>query len=115
MHRFRDALNGPDLAHLRQILGEREDPTFNETKRRSRVNQIAMEATFLADQALAPFQALSQADRESLISDVVWHVTCYVEGSITTSSGKAMGLEHGFRLMKMEQNGKLMFCVVKKE
>lgn len=115
MHRFQDVLNGPDLAHLREILGERQDPTFNETRRRSRVNQIAMDATFLSEQALAPFQELSQPDRERLISDVVWQVTCYVEGSITKSPGKGAPLEHGFRLVKLDQDGKTTFCVVKKE
>jgi hypothetical protein len=115
MHRFRDVLNGPDLAHLREILGERQDPTFNETKRRSRVNQIAMDATFISEQALAPFQALDQADRERLISDVVWQVTCYVEGSITRRVGKSVKLELEFRLVELQEDGKTLFCVEKKE
>jgi hypothetical protein len=114
MHRFRDALNGPDLAHLREILGERQDPTFNETRRRSRVNQIATDATFLADDAVAPFQALSQEDRERLISDVVWQVTCYVEGSITRRLGKRIPLELDFRLVELERDGKTLFCVEKR-
>lgn len=113
MHRFRDPLNKQDLAHLHRILGEREDPTFNETKRRSRVNQITMADTFFADQALAPLRALSQDDRERLISDIVWRVTCYVEGSITRSPGSGTKLECGFRLKKVTQDGREVFCVVR--
>jgi hypothetical protein len=115
MQRLRDVLNEQDLVHFRRIVGAREDPTFNETKRRSRVNQISTDDTYLADQALEPFKALSQDDRERLISDVVWRVTCYVEGSITRSPGKGLSLECGFRLTKILQDGRPMFCVGKKE
>jgi hypothetical protein len=113
MHRFRDPLNEQDLAHLRRILGEQEDPTFSQTKRRSRVNRITMDDTYLADQAVEPFRALSQDDRERLISDVVWRVTCYVEGSITKSPSGGIKLECGFRLRKIAQDGREAFCVVK--
>jgi len=115
MQRLRDALNEQDLVHFRQIVGVREDPLFNETRRRSRVNQISTDDTYLADQALEAFKALSQDDRERLISDVVWRVTCYVEGSITKSPGKGLPLECGFRLTKLIQDGRQIFCVVKKE
>lgn len=115
MRRFRETLGEKDLVHLRRILGAEEDPTFSETRRRLRVNQITMDDVFLADQALAPFQALSQDDRERLISDVVWHVTCYVEGSITRSPGKGAGLEFGFRLTELVQDGRPVFCVAKPE
>jgi hypothetical protein len=115
MLRLRDALNEEDLVHFRQIVGVREDPTFNETKRRSRVNQISTDDTYLADQALEAFKALSQDDRERLISDIVWRVTCYVEGSITRSPGKGLSLEGSFRLTKLVQDGRPIFCVVKRE
>jgi hypothetical protein len=114
MQRLRDALNARDLVHFHRILGEREDPTFNETTRRSRVNHIANDDTFLDDQTLLLFQALPQDDRERLISDVVWQVTCHVEGSITSSPGaKGTPLEFGFRLLKQIQVGRPVFCVVK--
>ncbi|MBI3857032.1 MAG: hypothetical protein HY293_15205 [Planctomycetes bacterium] len=110
MQRFRDALKGPDLVHLRRILGEQEDPTFNGTKRHSRVNRLTMEDTYLADEAIPPFQALPQGDRERLISDVVWRVTCYVEGSLTKSAS-GLALEGGFRLRSALHDGRPVFCV----
>src|SRR5258706_9247990 len=113
MQRLREALTGPDLSHLRRILGEQQDPTLAATKRRFRVNQIASDDTYLADQALAPFQVLSQDDRERLISDIIWRVTCYVEGSITKSAGKGVALECGFRLTRIHEGARQVFCVVK--
>ena len=115
MHRFRDPLTEKDLAHLHRILGEQQDPTFSETKRRLRVNQITMDDCFMADQAVAPFRALSQDDRERLISDIVWHVTCHVEGSTTRASGKGKKLEFGFRMVLIIQDGRPVFCVVRPE
>jgi len=116
MRPLRDVLQGPDLAHWRLILGEREDPTHAGTKRRFRVNQIASDETYLAEQAIAAFQALSQNDRERLLSDVVWQVTCHVEGSITKGrSGRGLPLEYGFRLTKVRRNDQPVFCVSKPE
>jgi hypothetical protein len=116
MQRLRDSLNALDLAHFHRILGAREDPTFNETTRRSRVHHIANDDTFLADETLKEFQALPQGDRERLISDVVWQLTCHVEGSITNPpGGKGTPLEFGFRLQKIDQNARPVFRVVKKD
>jgi hypothetical protein len=113
MHRFRDALNERDLAHLRRVLGEQEDPTFSETRRRFRVNQLTMDDTYVDDGALAPLQALPQADRERLISDVVWRLTCHVEGSTTRGKSKGHKLEGGFRMMLMVKEGRPIFSITK--
>ncbi len=115
MRHLRDVLRPPDLAHFRLILGEREDPTHG-TKRRFRVNQIASDDTYIAEQAVAAFQALHQDERERLLSDVVWQVTCYVEGSITKgSASKGVPLEYGFKLVKVRKDDRPIFCVSKPE
>lgn len=109
-------LTPPDLAHLRTILGEREDPTHSGTKRRFRVNQITIDDTYVADQAREPLLALGQDERERLLSDVVWQLTCFVEGSVTKARGtRGIPLEYGFKLVRLEKDGKPMFCVVKKD
>lgn len=116
MQQLHDVLNPSDLAHWRTILGEKEDPTHSETKRRFRVNQIAHDDTAIADQALEPFRALDQSERERLLSDIVWQVTCYVEGSITKAKSlKGIPLEYGFTLVRLEQEGRTTFCVVKRD
>ena len=114
MQPLHDVLNPSDLAHWRTILGEKEDPTHSGTKRRFRVNQIASADTHIATQALEPFRALHQEERERLLSDIVWQVTCYVEGSITKAKGlKGIPLEYGFKLVRLDQDGRTTFCVVK--
>jgi hypothetical protein len=114
MRRLQDVLNPADLSHLRTILGEREDPTHSATKRRFRVNQITTDDTYIADQARGPLEALLQDERERLLSDVVWQLTCFVEGSITKGAGdQGIPLEYGFKLVKLQQDGKPTFCVVK--
>jgi len=57
---------------------------------------------------------LTQNERERLLSDIVWQLTCFVEGSITKARGlKGIPLEYGFKLLRLEQEGKQQFCVVK--
>jgi len=114
MRLLRDVLGPLDLDHLRTILGEKEDPTHSATKRRFRVNQITTDDTSIADQARDPFLGLTQNERERLLSDIVWQLTCFVEGSITKARGlKGIPLEYGFKLLRLEQEGKQQFCVVK--
>lgn len=116
MRHLREVLNPLDLAHFRLILGEREDPTHSGTRRRFRVSQISSDDTYVAEQAVAAFQALSQDERERLLSDVVWQVTCFVEGSITKGkSAKGVPLEHGFTLVKVRKDERAIFCVRKPE
>lgn len=111
MLRLREALNSLDLVHFQRILGERDDPAMPETKRRHRVHRIASEDTYLADEARGPFQNLAQGDRERLLSEVVWRLTCHVEGSVIRSPGKPVALERGFEMVKLVRNGRSEFCV----
>jgi hypothetical protein len=115
MLRLRDVLSPEDLAHFRKILGEEDSAKpHSATQRRIRVSRIVSDDTYLAEQALPAFRALSQADRERLLSDVVWQVTCYVEGSITQGgAGKKVRLECGFKLVKLQENDRAIFCVAK--
>ena len=41
-------------------------------------------------------------------------MTCYVEGSITQGgAGKKIRLECGFKLVKLQENNRAIFCVTK--
>ena len=114
MRRLRDVLNARDLEHLRQILGAKETaPDADETQRRSRVKQISTDETYISEQSVEAFQALSQDDRERLLSEIVWRLTCHVEGSITRSPGKGVPLEAGFRMRLAVQEGRALFVVKK--
>ena len=115
MRLLRDVLSPEDLAHWRKILGEEDSSKpHSATQRRIQVSRVVNDDTYLADQAVAGFQALSQVDRERLLSEVVWQLTCYVEGSITQGgAGKKVRLECGFRLVKLQENARVIFCVAK--
>ena len=113
---FRDVLNALDQQHLRRILGEKDEGLESGTTRHLRVSRLASGATFLSEDSLQAFQALSQPNRERLISDVIWRLTCYVEGSITRVPGvDSYSLECGFKVVQSEEKGRDIFCVVKKE
>jgi hypothetical protein len=114
MRRLRDVLNPQDFEHLSRILGAKEaerDP--DETQRRSRVKQISTDETYISQQSIEAFKALSQDDRERLLSEIVWRLTCHVEGSITRSPGKGVPLESGFRMRLAVQDGRVMFVLKK--
>ena len=76
--RFRDALSVQDREHLNRIL---------DGDRSSKVVHFVQEATYIDDGALQAFKELAQADRESLISEFVWRITCHLEGSVTNVRG----------------------------
>jgi hypothetical protein len=117
MQRLHDVLSAADLRHLHLILGHREDASETDlgTKRRVRVNQITIDDTYISDQAREPFRALSQDERERLLSDLVWQLTCFVEGSSTRSGkSRSIDLESGFKMRRFVQAGRPSFCVVKK-
>ena len=114
MRRIRDVLSAKDLEHLRRILGTKESgPDSDDTQRRSRVKQISTDETYISDQSVDAFKELSQDDRERLLSEIVWRLTCHVEGSITRSPGKGVPLELGFRMRLAVQDGRAMFIVKK--
>src|SRR5678816_3980308 len=98
MRRLRDVLNPQDMVHLRQILGGKEEPNPDETMRRSKVKHISTDLTYVSGQSVEALQALTQEERERLLSEIVWRLTCHVEGSITSSPGKGVALEGGFRI-----------------
>lgn len=113
MQRLRDVLSPQDLAHLRQILGGKEERNPDETVRRSRVKEISTDNTYLSGTSVEAFLALGQEDREKLLSEIVWRLTCHVEGSITSAPGKGVSLEGGFRIRLANQDGKEIFVVKK--
>ena len=113
MRRLRDVLIPQDLVHLRQILGGKEEPNPDETMRRSKVKHIATDLTYVSRESVQLFQALTQDERERLLSEIVWRLTCHVEGSITSAPGKGVALEGGFRIRLAIQDGREIFVVKK--
>jgi hypothetical protein len=102
---FRDALGPDDREHLRRIARGGPD---------DKVADFLLRNTYVATSAREPFRRLSQADRERVISDLAWRVTCLIEGSVTQVEGvKAFELDAGFAAVKSEWKGEEILCLVK--
>ncbi len=75
---LRDLLGPGDREHVRKIL---------ETRAESTVAAFLRERTFLEEPAAAAFRGLPAADRERMLSELIWRVTCFLEGSQTATAG----------------------------
>ena len=99
-------LDEGDRRHVRAILGDPGE--------KSKAARFLRESTFLDDGAAASFRALPGAERERLISDLIWRITCHVDGSITSVAGvDSFDLGGGFRAVLSEREGREVFCLVR--
>ena len=59
------------------------------------------------------FQHLENSDREQVLSELNWRITCIVQGSMTAVMGVASyDVGHGFRANLMVENGQDVFILV---
>ena len=79
---FRSVLGDEDREHVRRIM-LRSATDGGETGMVSKVGAFLRDRAYFSQESVAPLQALGQEARERLISDFVWRVTCYLDGSIT--------------------------------
>jgi hypothetical protein len=104
---FRRVLSEGDLRHLRAILGATPDPGLN-----GKVDRFLRERTFVAEEAEGVFRTLAPAVRETAISELVWRVTCHLDGSVTRVKGvDTFDLGGGFCAVLSEREGREVFCV----
>ena len=108
---FGGVLNEADRRHLESIL---EGPPGPDAGTRAKARRFLAESTFVDEASAGAFRALPQGEREQLISDLAWRVTCHVEGSITRVMGvNAFDLGSGFSAVHSEQAGRDVFCLVR--
>lgn len=79
---FRSVLGEDDREHLRRIM-LRSMTQGGDAEVLSRVGAFVRDRAYLNQESVLAFQALGQAEREQLISDFVWRVTCCLDGSFT--------------------------------
>ena len=112
MIRFLDALSAKDREHLRRILdsgASRPDPGRRAI---SNVQEFLREDTYIDDGALPAFKDLGQPERERLISELIWRVTCHLDGSITRVLGvNDYPLGKRFSAVQSEREGRDIFCL----
>lgn len=87
MLRLNQALTEEDREHVRRIVQGTISMKAQDVLRRSAVQKFLAEQTFIVDTFLAPFRKLAPADRERVISELIWRITCHVDGSITRVPG----------------------------
>lgn len=112
MIRFADALSLKDRDHLRKILNASVSTTKPGMKALSSVGEFLRDATYIDDGAMQAFKELTQGERERLISELIWRVTCHLDGSITRVFGvNSYPLGKKFSAVQSEQGGRDIFCL----
>ncbi len=104
-----DVLGAPDREHLRRILAR--GPSSPGTSH-SKAAEFLRDDSYAEENAAESLKALSQADRERVLSDLVWRVTCWLDGSMTSVVGtNTFALGKGFSAVQSEQGGRDIFCL----
>jgi hypothetical protein len=109
---FRDVLNARDLDHIHLILNSSISVDQQGLKTLSKVNEFLRDSTFVADEAVEKFQGQPQGDRERLISELIWRITCHLDRSITRVLGvHAYPLGREFVAVQSEKDDRDIFCL----
>ena len=112
MIRLRDALSAQDRDHVRRILNSSISADKPGLQAVSKVNEFLRDDTYISDDAVQAFKEMAQAERERLISELIWRVTCHLDGSITRVLGvRAYPLGRKFSAVQSEQDGRDVFCL----
>jgi hypothetical protein len=107
-----DALSAADRAHLRKILNSSVSMTKSELKDTSKVAGFLREDTYIVGSALQPFKELSQDERERMMSELVWRITCHLDKSVTRVLGvHAYPLGKSFTAIQSEREGRDVLCL----
>ena len=81
-----DALSPGDRDHLRMILNSSLTAAA-QAETISRVGAFLREQTVFADGAAERFRAQPAAERERMLSELIWRLTCHLDGSQTATMG----------------------------
>jgi hypothetical protein len=112
MIRLREVLSTQDQDHVRRILNSSISMDRPGLRALSRVNEFMRDDTYISEEAVEPFKGLSQAERERMISELIWRVTCHLDGSITRVLGlHAYPLGRKFSALQTEHDDRDIFCL----
>ncbi len=106
------ALNDTDRKHLKKILDSSGGAGLASTQLRESVEEFLREYTFVEGKSLQGFQELNQGIRERLISALVWRITCFIDGSVTSVKGvHAHDVGAGFLAVQSRRGKGEIFCL----
>ena len=83
---FPDALTPGDREHVRTILNG-SLTVAAQAVTVSRVGAFLRERTVFADGAAELFRAQAAPERERMLSELIWRLTCHLDGSETATLG----------------------------
>ncbi len=110
MERFEEAIGEADREHIRKILDGAPRRGMAD-----RVKDFLAKQSFLDKKSLKNFRELKQAEREQVISEFIWRVTCHLDGSHTRVAGvESYELGSGFAAVRSEGEGQDRFCLTVK-
>ena len=105
-----------DKEHLHRVLNDTLSTDHAGIDGMSKVPGFLSRRTFVSDDSVEAFRALKQSRRERLLSELIWRVTCHLDGSITDVVGvDAYDLGRGFVAVKAEQDGIDILCLNRAE
>lgn len=112
MIRITEAMNEKDRAHLRRILQATAPSSIASTQLMEAVEEFVRDFTYVDDAALFAFRDMDQGTRERLLSALVWRITCFIDGSVTSVKGvRAHDVGAGFLAVQARHEGREVFCL----
>lgn len=113
---FREILGPKDQDHIRLILNSSISVDKDGLQHLSKVNEFLRSDTYIGDEAVEPWKGLPQADRERLISELIWRITCHLDRSMTRVLGvHAFPLGRNFVAVQSEKDDRHIFCLALEE
>lgn len=101
-----------DREHLKKILNSSISVTPAGLETVAKVHRFLKAHTYIEMLAAPKFQKLPCDERERLLSELLWRLTCYLDGSETAVLGVCTyDLGGGFVANQLEQEGKTFFCL----
>jgi hypothetical protein len=103
-----DAVLGPaEREHLHRILVSAGSSPIHD-----RVREVLRRDVRFSEEAVAAWRAVGQRERERALSELVWRVTCHLDGSVTRVLGvNTYELGYGFAAVQTEEDGRDVFCI----
>ena len=108
---LKEGLGVEDRAHVGKILrGNATVPGMEE--KLSEVGVFLRDRTFIRKNAVDAFKQLDVVAREQILSELVWRVTCVLDGSVTEVMGhRWFPIGPGIRALRSEEAGKDFMCL----
>ena len=110
---LKQGLSDEDRMHVRKIL-QSSVTSLRQGEKLSKVGVFLRERTFFEGGSVEAFKGLDPVVREQILSELIWRVTCVVDGSVTEVQGhRGFPIGPGFRALRSEKGGKDVLCLAR--